>query len=85
MIDAPTPKKAHRPNHRSLGVGHTNAVPDRDVTPMSKVSDAEIATRIEMQLIGKPIPSDAAHTTSPAHPIPFPPAKPFFPSHPLKI
>jgi len=82
MNDAPTPTKGYRANHRKLTDNHSDSVPDRNLGSMS---DVELATRMEMKLVAKPIPSDAAHTSSPAQPIPFPPAKPFFPSHPFKI
>ncbi len=70
MTDAP--KMSHRENHRSLTVEHTNSVPDRDVTPLSKLSDGELLTRINMHTLAKPIPSDAAHTNRSGKQIPIP-------------
>ena len=70
MADAPTPSKSYRAEHRRLALEHTNHVPDRDVTPLSKLSDEQFASRWNMQMLAKPIPSDAAHTARHAQPIP---------------
>jgi hypothetical protein len=86
VTDASIPPKGHHAHHKLLTLQHTNGVPDReDVTALS---DSELIIRLGIQAEAKPIPSDAAHTTHSAHPIPTLPANPggkFFPSHASKI
>jgi hypothetical protein len=84
MAEPQAPKKAHRMHHRRLVVEHANGAPDRDVTRLSKMSDDQLAERINMHALAKPIPSDATHIARQphTHPIPIQPAPAPFPSHP---
>ena len=83
MADAPTPRKGHRANHKSLAIDHTRSVLDQE--RITHLSDFELINRLNMQMKAKPISSDAAHTSIPAHPIPTQPAGGFFPGLHFKM
>jgi hypothetical protein len=57
--------------------------PDRE--DVRSLSDFEIINRLNMQMRAKPIPSDAAHTSGQARPIPTLPVRSSSLFHPFKI